>query len=401
MKSRIRSIGPAVLVTAAFIGPGTVTTCTLAGAGYGYALLWALLFSVIATLVLQEMAARLGIIARMDLGEALRRQFPAGAGRILSVLLVISAIGIGNAAYETGNILGGVLGLEALFGKAGLWGPLIGIAAFILLLLGNYKNLERVLVGLVILMSVVFLVTMAFLAPPPGQILKGLLLPGIPPGAILTVAALVGTTVVPYNLFLHSAIVQEKWKNEEGLKAARLDIRVSILLGGLVSMAIVITSASAFAGSGKEIRDASDLALQLEPLLGNWATAFISIGLLAAGLTSAITAPLAASYAISGLMGWEKNLKSTRFRAIWMIILSTGIILSALGLKPVPVILFAQAANGILLPVVAIYLLWVMNDRNLLKGRQNRWPGNLAGILVVIVAIFLGIKSLGSVIGIF
>jgi len=207
MKSRIKSIGPAALVTAAFIGPGTITTCTLAGAGYGYTLLWALAFSVIATLVLQEMAARLGIVGRRDLGEALRLQYPRGMTRMFSLVLIISAIGIGNAAYETGNILGGVLGLEAMAGQAklelpggaalSLWGPLIGIVAFVLLLLGSYKKLEKVLVGLVILMSVVFLATMIFLLPSLPEILKGIFIPRIPAGAALTVAGLVGTTVVP------------------------------------------------------------------------------------------------------------------------------------------------------------------------------------------------------------
>jgi manganese transport protein len=410
MKSRLRSIGPAALVTAAFIGPGTVTTCTLAGAGYGYALLWALLFSVIATMVLQEMAARLGIIARKDLGEALHAQFPKGIGRLISLLLVISAIGIGNAAYETGNILGGVLGLEALFGQATLgnpdgfylriWGPVIGIIAFVLLLLGSYRKLERILVVMVIIMSVVFLVTMVFMAPSLGEVLKGLFIPGIPAGSILTVAGLVGTTVVPYNLFLHSAIVQEKWKNKADLKAARLDIRVSILLGGVVSMAIVVTSATAFFGTGKEILNASDLAVQLEPILGNWATGFISIGLISAGITSAITAPLAAAYAICGILGWKKELKSVRFRSIWMVILGIGITLSAVGLKPVPVIVFAQAANGILLPIIAIYLLWVVNDRKLLGEYRNHLWMNIAGGIVVLVAIFLGLRSILSVLGI-
>ena len=410
MKFRLRSIGPAVLVTAAFIGPGTITTCTLAGAGYGYALLWALLFSVIATIVLQEMAARLGIVARKGLGEALQTHFQRGVGRVISVLLILSAIAIGNAAYETGNILGGALGLEALFGEVSLfrsgqfsvriWGPVIGIIAFVLLLLGSYKKLEKVLVALVILMSIVFLATMFSLAPQLGEVVKGLFVPRIPGGAILTVAGLVGTTVVPYNLFLHAAIVQEKWKSVNDLKAAKLDIWVSILLGGLVSISIVITSAAAFYGTGKEIQDASDLAIQIEPILGNWATGFIGIGLFAAGLTSAITAPLAAAYATCGILGWKKDLRSKRFRAIWMVVLSVGIILSAMGLKPVPVILFAQAANGVLLPIIAIYLLWVMNDKKLLGEHRNRLPLNIIGGVVVLVAIFLGIRSILSVFGI-
>lgn len=400
ISSRIRSIGPAALVSAAFIGPGTVTTCTLAGAGFGYSLLWALLFSVLATIVLQEMAARLGIITRKGLGEALHAQFPAGPGRLITVVLILSAIGIGNAAYETGNIMGGALGLEALFGTFDYWGPVIGAVAFMLLLLGTYKHLEKILVGLVVLMSFVFLLTMFSLGPVLAEVLKGLFVPKMPNGSMLTIAGLVGTTVVPYNLFLHAALVQEKWKNREGLKAARVDTLISILLGGLVSMAIVITSAAAFFGSGNEIQSAADLAMQLEPILGRWAVAFVGIGLFAAGLTSAITAPLAAAYATCGILGWKKDLRSVRFRSIWMLILVTGIILSALELKPIPVILFAQAANGILLPIIAIYLLWVMNNRQLLGNEHNRWPLNLLGSLVVLTTLFLGLRSLLSVFGI-
>ncbi len=400
MKNRLRSIGPAALVTAAFIGPGTITTCTLAGAGYGYALLWALLFSVIATIVLQEMAARLGIVSRLGLGEALKVQFPKGARRVISVVLILSAIGIGNAAYETGNILGGALGLDALFGELWLWGPFIGIIAFVFLLVGNYKKLERLLVGLVILMSVVFLATMISMAPNLDEILKGLFLPQLPHGAMLTVAGLVGTTVVPYNLFLHAALVQEKWKSKNQLKEARVDIWVSILLGGLVSISIVITSAAAFNGTGQEINNASDLAIQLEPVLGRWATGFIGIGLFAAGLTSAITAPLAAAYATCGILGWKKDLKSRKFRSIWMVILLIGIILSAVGLKPVPVILFAQAANGVLLPIIAFYLLWAVNDRKLMKEHRNHLFLNIIGGIVVLFTLFLGLRSILSVCGI-
>jgi len=400
IRSRIRVVGPAALVSAAFIGPGTITTCTLAGAGYGYTLLWALLFSVFATVVLQEMAARLGIITQKGLGEALHSRFPRGFGRIISLFLILSAIGIGNAAYETGNIMGGALGLEALFGTFRFWGPLIGSMTFILLLLGTYKHLEKILIGLVLMMSVIFLATMISLTPGLKEIVKGLFVPEMPPGSMLTIAALVGTTVVPYNLFLHAALVQEKWKGREGLKAARLDIRISILLGGLVSMAIVITSATAFFGSGKEIHSAADLAIQLEPILGRWAVVFIGMGLFAAGLTSAITAPLAAAYATCGILGWEKDMKSKRFRFIWMFILGVGILFSALGLKPVPVILFAQAANGVLLPVIAFYLLRVMNDKQMLGEHRNHLPMNLIGGLVVLITFFLGLKSILAVFGV-
>jgi len=113
-KERLRNFGPGILITAAFIGPGTITTCTLTGAGFGYALLWGLVFSIFATIILQEMTARLGIIGKRGLGEALRQQFSSPIPKAIAIVLVLSAILIGNAAYETGNILGASLGMMKL-----------------------------------------------------------------------------------------------------------------------------------------------------------------------------------------------------------------------------------------------------------------------------------------------
>ena len=140
--------------------------------------------------------------------------------------------------------------------------------------------------------------------------------------------------------------------------------------------------------------------MQLEPLLGRWARHVISIGLFAAGISSAITAPLAAAYATAGIFGWKRDLNSWRFRMIWMFILLAGTLFSLLGFKPLEAILFAQAANGILLPVIAIYLLSVMNSRKIMGENVNTRLSNIAGIIVVLVALGLGIRSILHVIGI-
>ncbi len=407
---KIKSIGPAALVTAAFIGPGTVTTCSIAGAKFGYALLWGLLFSIVATIVLQEMSARLGIVSRKGLGEALREQSANRFTKYLAIFLVISAIAIGNAAYETGNILGGALGLETITGfsiisfsdsfSINIWGPIIGLFAFGIMILGSYKTLEKILVTLVILMSLAFITTSIVIAPNLGKILNGVFIPDLPKGSALTLVALIGTTVVPYNLFLHASAVQERWKDHTGLKQARTDIFISIILGGLISMSIVITSAVAFLGSANEIQNAGDMAIQLQPLLGNWAKIFMAFGLFAAGVSSAVTAPLAAAYATAGILGWEKNLKDKKFKAIWFFILLVGILLSAFGLKPVEAILFAQVTNGILLPIIAVYLLWVMNSKKILGDFRNNVATNIIGGIVVLIAIGLGIRSILGVLGI-
>lgn len=415
MKNKIlkkfQSVGPAALVTSAFVGPGTVTTCSIAGAKFGYALLWGLLFSVIATIVLQEMSARLGIISRMGLGEALHKQFKNPISRFITIFLVLSAIVIGNAAYETGNILGGALGLETISGLSILklggyfslnfWGPAIGLLAFILLMIGSYKTIEKLLISLVILMSLAFITTTIVIVPNFNQILKGVFVPTVPSGSIITLIALIGTTVVPYNLFLHASAVQERWKDRSGLKDARTDTFISIAIGGLISMSIIITSAVTFYGTDTEISSAGELAIQLHPLLGSWAKVFMAIGLFAAGISSAVTAPLAAAYATAGILGWKKNLKDKKFKAVWMSILLIGIIFSALGFKPIQAIVFAQVTNGILLPVIAVYLLWVMNNKKILNDFRNNLLTNIIGGIVVFIAISLGVKSILIVLGIF
>lgn len=401
--SRPGRVGPGLLVAAAFIGPGTVTTASVAGAGFGYALLWTLLFSVLATVVLQEMSARLGLVTRRGLSQALRETFAGRWYGPLAVGLVVAAVGFGNAAYEAGNITGAALGLQGLSGVEGwVWALLVGAASAALLASGRYSVIEHVLVGLVLLMSLVFLLTFLMVKPPLATLLSGMFQPRLPEGSLLTAIALIGTTVVPYNLFLHSNAVQEKWGADQplqsSLRSARIDTGLSIGLGGLITLAIMSTSAAAFFGSGGEI-SAANIAQQLEPLLGPAAKYFFAAGLFAAGLSSAVTAPLAAAYAVCGALGWDSHLSSNRFRFVWLLVLAIGTLFAVLGSSPIAAILFAQAANGFLLPVAAIFLLVVMNCSQQLGEFRNRLWSNLLGGAVVAVTIGLGLMKVLKVFG--
>lgn len=406
----IREIGPAALVTAAFIGPGTLTTCTLAGSSWGYALLWGLLFSVVATIILQEMASRLGIIGQKSLGEAITLSFRRPFLRFASILLVIIAIGIGNAAYETGNIMGAVMGLESVTGisvfNAGnhsirIWPSITGLMAFLLLYSGSYKSIERILITLVIIMSITFIATAIMVKPSITGILKGIFVPSLPSGSILMLISLIGTTVVPYNLFLHASAAKEKWNSKADLSKSRADSIIAIGIGGLISSAIVITSSAAFFGSGNEINGVGELGVQLEPLLGPAAKYFMATGIFAAGVSSAVTAPLAAAYAITGVLQWKSHLAGWQFRLIWISVLLTGVIFATFGLKPVKVILMAQFANGLLLPILAMFLLKVMNNKEILGSSVNSLRNNIFGLLIILITFLLGVKSIGSVTGLF
>lgn len=403
MNKFFKNIGPGTLVAAAFIGPGTVTVCTLAGIQYNFTLLWAMVLSIVATIILQEMAARLGLVSGSGLAESVKKEIKIPLLRTFAILLIVSAILVGNAAYEAGNISGGVLGLETILNNseievAGITinylNILVGVIAFFLLFIGNYKVLERSLVFLVIIMSLSFVITAIITQPDIGEVLGGIFIPSVPKEGWLTIIALVGTTVVPYNLFLHASLVREKWDGVEDLKLARKDTYISIVLGGVVSMAIIICAAAI---TGGEVKNASDLAKGLEPLYGNFSKYFLSLGLFAAGITSAITAPLAAAYVARGCFGWKGGLRSTRFRMVWILVLLLGVVISSAGWKPIEIIKFAQVANGLLLPIIAAFLLWVVNRDEVLGKYRNFWFQNLLGAFILITTVLLGIRSLAKV----
>ena len=401
---RLKQVGPGAVVAAAFIGPGTVTTCTVSGASYGYTLLWALLFSTISVIVLQSMASKLGIVKKVGLGEALREKYTGKGVRILLAILVIGAVFIGNVAYETGNISGGILGLQAIWPTLGK----IPVAIFVfavaagLLLSGKYDIVEKVLTALVVLMGILFLITAIAVKPNWGEVLKGLFVPRVPQmnRAWFYVTGLIGTTVVPYNIYLHASSSAKKWGQEgdkdEALKTSLTDSILSIGLGGIISMCIVITAAVCYDGSGTAaIASGKAMAEQLKPILGSWATVAFGIGLFAAGMSSAITAPLAAAFASSGILGWGEDMKKKRFIAIWAIVLLFGLVaVCTLGASPTEIILFAQAANAFLLPITAILLMIVCNDKKYMDGHNNKLILNILGVIVLALTLLIAFKNM-------
>ncbi|WP_417668206.1 Nramp family divalent metal transporter [Pseudoalteromonas tetraodonis] len=385
-------LGPGLLVTAAFIGPGTITTASVAGANFGFALIWTLLFSVIATILLQSMAARLGVATGQDLAQALRAHIETPLFKSLAIFLVISAIGVGSAAYEAGNLSGASMGLIEIFPhvNAQLWTPLIAFLSAVLLYSGKHKVVENALILLVVLMSLVFISTLVMAAPSLSDVLAGFI-PSMPEGSITTVLALVGTTIVPYNLFLHSGVLaarhDSKSDKQKVIKQTNVDTGVSISLGGVITLAILSTASVAFYGTDAGQISAANMAVQLEPLLGDAAHYFFAIGLFAAGLTSAITAPLAGAYAVCGMLGWSNKMDNTRFKSVAIVILLFGAAVASLGLDPVAVIIFAQAANGLLLPIVTTYLVWLVNQSSVMGKYTNSMLVNLL-TLPVLVLIF-------------
>lgn len=383
------------VIAAAFIGPGTVTTAARAGSDFRFALAWALLFSVIACLVLQEASGRLTVLTGKELGEAIRGRSADTRWRHAVPLLAAIGIILGCAAFEAGNLLGGVAGLRLVVDASPATLTLIaGVGAGLLLATGNTRWIARIAGALVAVMGVAFLVTAFRLGPDLVELLRGLLVPSIPVGGTVLVLGLVGTTVVPYNLFLGSALARDSKLSE-----MRWGLAVAVIGGGIISLGVLVVGSAL--GGGLEYER---LAAVLGDRLGRGAEASLAIGLFAAGFTSAVTAPLAAALTARSLLGVKDDPRwadgSLRYRAVWIGVLVAGMGFGVADVRPIPVIILAQAFNGLLLPLVAVFLWMTMNDRELLGDEGvNSVVQNLVMGVVVIVCVGLGLRGLIAAVG--
>ena len=394
MANKVKGFGPGAMIAAAFIGPGTVTTATLAGGNFGFTLLWAIGFSVIATLTLQEMTARLGAVAQVGLGEAIAARTNNTPLQWPAALLVIAAIVVGNAAYEAGNITGAGAGLPSwTLSAVNIWPLIIGLAAFFILNKQGSYFLEQTLGALVVAMALVFVGTALYLQPSVLAIAKGLFVPSLPENASLLILGIIGTTVVPYNLYLHASVIKRHSKEGMTLADARRDILVSVIGGGVITLCIAVTAAVVMHGAAIKTSSFTQLAPTLAPVLGSASPLVLGVGFFAAGLSSAITAPLAAAYAVTEVLNLDAKERDRAFKWTWRLVLAFGVIVASLSLRPIELIVFAQFTNGILLPITAAFILWIANDQALLGKHRNTPFNNAMGLFVLTVTCVLGLRS--------
>jgi len=389
-------LGTSSLVVAAFVGPGTVLTCAAAGVDFGYALGWVLLFATTATFVLQSFTANTGILARQGLGEALRHTLQARWARATAFGLVVLGLWVGTAAFETGNLIGAAAGVTALLEdriprRAVLL--LVAAAAAAILLL-DLRRIAQLFTALVIAMSGLFVAGMLLAPVDWAAAARGLVTPAVPEGGLVTVVALLGTTIVTYNLFLHPSAAKAYWADTPDRTAAwRGELRGMALflpIGGLVSFAILAAGAT-LAGQEGAAGDVAAFAVLLEPVAGPGARYCFGLGLLAAGITSAMTAPLAAAAGIREIFGWPDDTTDTRYRLVWASVLGTGLVFALGDWSPLAAIIAAQAANGLLLPLIAGFMLYLSLRQEVVY--LPRWYYGV-GLLVVLICGGLGGRTL-------
>ncbi len=301
-------LGPAYLVSVGYMDPGNWATDLAGGSRFGYTLLWVLLMSNLIALLLQSMSARLGVVARRDLAQASRELYHPAAN-IFNYILAEIAI----AACDLAEVLGMAIGLQLLFHIPLIWGVAISVLdAFLLLFLMNLgiRKLEAFILGLIVIIGGAFLIQMILAKPDVGEMAVGFI-PSIPNDEALFIAiGIIGATVMPHNLYLHSALVQTRKiePSKQGLRRAIrfnvIDSAIALNLALFVNAAILILAAAVFHKNGyngvSEIQDAHHL---LEPLLGkSYAPALFAIALIAAGQSSTVTGTLAGQIVMEGYL---------------------------------------------------------------------------------------------------
>ncbi|WP_234997689.1 MULTISPECIES: Nramp family divalent metal transporter [Acidaminococcus] len=397
LSDKMKSLGPGFLIVGSFIGPGTVTSSTKAGADYGLSLFWCVIFSVIAVMVMQGMAARLGIVTQMGLAENLVKDFEdRPLLRNLLCGLVAVAITIGGFAYMSGDLTGTAIGISALTGvSTRIIAPIWGLCILLILSFAGdaVKYLEKLLGICVVIMAVVFLVTMIVVRPDVGDLLAGCV-PNIPQGGLMTCLSLIGTTVVPYNMFLHAASAKRTWHSTDELPLCRFGTNIPMIIGGIVTGAIMVTSATVM--YGMPVRNAMDMAVQLRPTLGVWAEPFMAIGLVAAGVSSAVCTPMGVSYVLAGLFKWKTDRSDKRYTITNFLVLITGIVVAGMGFNPIALIMAAQMVNGIVLPVVVGVTIYLTCRHGIMGQFVNSKLETVLGVGIFGISLVLGLSSVVS-----
>lgn len=395
------TVGPGVMVAAAFVGPGTVTTASVAGASSGVSLLWAVAISVLATIVLQELSIRSALSTNQDLAPLIR-QFGHDRGWGVPIaLLILCSVGLGNVAYQSGNLAGAAMGLSGATPVRFIHAVVVtGSFAAGLILVDRYRLLERAMLILVGLMTCL-LTGLAVACLPELITAHRQVVSNVHAFDATVVLALIGTTVVPYNLFLHATAVRHRWSGialADALRQARIESAGAIIVGGVVTAAIMIVATVVIAGdNSRPALEALQVGIdQRFPNIGRWA---MGAGLFAAGLTSAIAAPVAAGWAVCGVMGWNTSSGSKAFKGVALMVLAVGMLFAIFAARPVALIVLAQATNAVLLPLVALVLLAIVNSPLIPHDYRNGWPQNLIVTGVIGVVLLLAATKLLSVFG--
>ncbi len=402
-----------LLLFFAVLGPGIITgnvdndangiaTYSVAGATFGYRLLWTLILSTFILAVVHDMVTRMGATTGKGLADLIRERFRVRLTVFVMLILVL---------VNWGNTLGdfaGIAGAMEIFGVSRyLVVPVAAVLVWLLVVRGSYRFVERMFLGAVVI-YVTYVISAVLGRPPWGQVLREAVTPSFQFDRryLTLVTGLIGTTVAPWMQFYQQAAIVDKGLGEADIRYARWDTYLGVVSLNIVAFFIVVACGATLFVRGVSITSAADAAAALRPLAGPYAAGLFALGLLNASLFSVAIIPLSTAYAVCEAFGWEAGLdRSPRQAPVFvglftaMIVVSASVILLP-GVPLIPVMLLSQVLNGVLLPLVLVFLILLTGDREIM-GRHRNSPlfSLLAWVLVIALAALSLLLALTTLVG--
>jgi len=384
-------LGPGIITANVDNDAGGITTYSLAGAQFGLSLLWIMLPTTVALVVVQEMCARMGAVTGKGLADLIRESF--GVKITFYVMIALLLTNLGNTVSE----FAGIAASMELFGVSKYVSvPLGAIVVWLLIVKGSYRIVEKVFL-VACLVYVAYPVAAFMSGPDWGEVLKASVVPDfkITPDAVTMMIGIVGTTIAPWMQFYQQASVVEKGITKENYNFSRLDVIVGCFMAIIVAFFIVVACAATIFKAGIKIETAADAALALTPLVGKYATGLFAIGLFNASLFAACVLPLSTSYYICEGLGWELGVDKDFREApqfFWLftllIAVSAGCILLP-GAPLIAIMFISQVVNGAVLPFVLIIMLLLINDKRLMGDFVNKATFNIIAWATVVIVMAL------------
>ncbi len=386
-------IGPGIITANIDNDAGGITTYSVAGARFGYSLLWTLIPTTITLIVVQEMVARMGVVTGRGLSDIIRERYGVKATVYMMIALLIA-----NYSTTVAEFAGWAASFELLGISRYISVPIAVFAVWILVTKGTYRSVERILLAACVI-YIGFIIS-AFMARPEWcDVLRNTFTPRFKLDSeyVMMTIGIVGTTITPWMQFYLQSSISEKGIRKEDYRYSKLDVVIGCSITDIIAFFIIVTSAATLFPLGIRIENASEAAMALEPMAGKYASTIFAVSLANASLLGAIIVPLATAYYICEGIGWEAGINKSFEEAPQFMWLYTGLIaLSALVvLFPkaplITIMVIAQVINGILLPFVLVYVLLLVNNRELMNNYVNPMSYNIIAWITIGVMILLSV----------
>lgn len=388
----LKSIGPGLLVTVGFIDPGNWASNMAAGSQFGYSLLWVVTLSTIMLIILQHNAAHLGIATGQCLAEATTAHLSKPVSR-----LILASAYLATVATTLAEVLGGAVALKMLVGlPISVGSVVVAVASLALLMSSSYKRVERWIIAFVSLIGISFLLELALVRVDWAQSAVAWVTPSLPTGSLAIVMSVLGAVVMPHNLFLHSEVIQSQHFEAQGddvvherLQHEFVDTLFSMGVGWAINSAMVILAATTFYTHGIVVNDLAKAAATLSPILGTASTVIFAVALLFAGLSSSITAAMAAGTISAGMFGEEYDIHD-RHSSIGVVVCMVAATLVCLVVRDTfQGLVLSQALLSLQLPITVFLQVYLTSSERVMGRWKNSTATKVAlvviGVLVTVI----------------